>query len=158
VEKIFDADLENDFFDLLFPTEHLASSECKEGRAYWLSSRRLSEVAICRGKTKNGVAFEGIREKFGRYYLFSEYHYDDSEYFGTARPFVDLGEAPNIDDKAGLMEWILGQEIDLTQDKLDWLKHMPEKFQQLAVHEAEIASLAETLGLMHQLKNDLTTG
>ena len=65
-------------------------SECRNGWVYRISSRNLSFGVFV--KDKNG--FIGIREKFRDRYLFTEYHWDTGEPFGTVRPKEELEEAP----------------------------------------------------------------
>lgn len=56
------------------------------GRVYKIRSRNLS-VGVWNGRD----GFIGIRSKFGDRYLFTEYHYDASETYGTVYDAEDLG-------------------------------------------------------------------
>lgn len=114
-------------WDLYKPrAEYIASAECTAGMLYWGTGRSIGELAMCRGKDDFGqMQFEGLRNKMGEDYLFTELHHDDSPYFGTWIPFLELGVAPVTDDKTIIMNWLLEQEIDIVSDRIDWLRAMP---------------------------------
>lgn len=57
-----------------------------KGRVYKIRSRNL-RVGVWNGKD----GFIGIRSKFGDRYLFTEYHYDASETYGTVCDAKDTG-------------------------------------------------------------------
>mgnify|MGYP001597372953 CR=1 FL=1 len=82
------------------PMEHIPIQECKDRMLYRIVSRNLT-FGIFKTAT-NG--FMGIREKFGRYFLFTEFHYDTGAPFGTAHPQQELEPMPQ--DMA--LEEILG--------------------------------------------------
>lgn len=63
---------------------------CIDGHLYELNSRNLSYGIF----TKFNNGFLGIRTKFGHRYLFTEFHWDTGEPFGTASPLKDLGNSP----------------------------------------------------------------
>ena len=66
-------------------------SKCVKDKIYVLKSRNL-ELGIY-DEVVGG--FTGIREKFGHYYLFMEYHVDNGVAgMGTARPYYELGYYP----------------------------------------------------------------
>jgi hypothetical protein len=54
------------------------------GAAYEVDGRNFS-VAIW-----DGEVFQGVRLKFGRYYIDGEYHYDDGGMHGTCTPLRRL--------------------------------------------------------------------
>lgn len=58
---------------------------------YRIASRNLISGVF----SKETSGFVGIREKFGRVYLFEEYHVDTGKPYGTASPYEDLGEIPS---------------------------------------------------------------
>ncbi len=60
--------------------------DCIPGRVYRIRSRNLS-FGVYDGKE----GFIGIRQKFGDRYLFTEYHWDQGEPFGTVYSQLDLG-------------------------------------------------------------------
>ena len=64
-------------------------SECRNGWVYRLHSRNLTFGVFV--TAENG--FIGIREKFGRKILATEYHYDTGAPFGTASPQEELEPA-----------------------------------------------------------------
>jgi hypothetical protein len=69
---------------------YLTLDECKNGFLYRLASRNLSY-----GVFREGVkGFVGIREKFGDYFLFTEYHWDTGPPFGTVHPLEELEPVP----------------------------------------------------------------
>lgn len=75
--------------------KYIAVADCKRGHLYRVRSRNLA-FGLFVPEKENG--FIGIREKFGRLYLFTEYHWDNGAPFGTVRPVEDLGliEDPTI--------------------------------------------------------------
>lgn len=66
-------------------------SECKHGYVYKLKSRNLTSGVF--NKEDNG--FIGIRLKFNYEFLFTEYHWDTGEPFGTAKPLELLEQIPS---------------------------------------------------------------
>lgn len=64
--------------------------DCKHGYTYRISSRNLIYGVF--NKPVNG--FVGIREKFTREYLFTEFHWDTGAPFGTVNPLEELEECP----------------------------------------------------------------
>lgn len=69
-------------------SDYIPLEECKDGHTYRINSRNL----LC-GVYKAAVkGFVGIREKLGREYLFTEFHWDTGAPFGTVRPIEDLLE------------------------------------------------------------------
>lgn len=69
--------------------KYIKLEDCKIGRLYKLQSRNLS-IGVYDGLS----GFIGIRFKFESEYLFTEYHWDTGEPFGTAYPIKDLGPIP----------------------------------------------------------------
>jgi hypothetical protein len=63
---------------------YLHKEELKVGRAYYVSARNFS-YAIWDGKE-----FNGLRYKFGTWFMDKELHYDDGAPFGTVLPFEEL--------------------------------------------------------------------
>ena len=64
--------------------------ECKDRMLYRLSSRNLSLGVYC----AENKGFIGLRSKFGERFLFTEYHFDTGEPFGTAYPLEALEMLP----------------------------------------------------------------
>lgn len=122
--------IDEELYNLYRPSEGwFTPDECIPGHLYYGGSRRISEVAICRGinDTFKATAFEGIRNKMGEDFLFCEFHYDDGGSVGTFTPFVDLGEAPTFETEVETMSWLLAQEIEVVEDRIDWLRRIPER-------------------------------
>ncbi|TXG77779.1 hypothetical protein E6P97_01035 [Patescibacteria group bacterium] len=127
------------------PTEYIASVECEDSYLYWVSSRSIGELAICEGYDANGrQLFKGWRSKFGRDFLFTEYHWDDDASFGTVRPLLKLGLAPECDDEA-LLEWLLAGSIELKRERISWMQDMPLKFRDSDVYAQLLASEQEQM-------------
>jgi len=70
--------------------ERIALVDCKDRMLYRIFSRNLGLGVF--NQSNNG--FIGIRNKFGRNYLFTEYHYDCGPPFGTVSPDEELEMAP----------------------------------------------------------------
>jgi hypothetical protein len=70
--------------------ETIPLSDCKPGHVYRLRSRNLLFGVF----NESSGGFIGIREKFGRRFLFTEYHYDKGMPYGTVSPQEDLGPLP----------------------------------------------------------------
>jgi hypothetical protein len=89
------------------PDKYVAIEACKNRSVYRLKSRNLP-CGVWRSEV-NG--FIGIREKFGRRYLFTEFHWDTGAPYGTAFPLDEIGVLPDkielyeslndIDEKTG---------------------------------------------------------
>ena len=77
--------------------------DCRHGYAYELSSRNLL-VGVFNKKTKG---FMGIREKFGDYFLFEEFHRDTGAPYGTVTPLKKLKKCP-LDDLRSHCDTICG--------------------------------------------------
>lgn len=60
--------------------------QCVKGRVYKLQCRNLPY-----GVYDGEEGFIGIRQKFGQFYLFTEYHWDRGAPFGTVSGQEDLG-------------------------------------------------------------------
>lgn len=70
--------------------ERILLDECKNRILYRIHSRNLV-LGVFNISTKG---FVGIREKFGHYFLFEEYHYDTGAPFGTVHPKEELELMP----------------------------------------------------------------
>jgi len=71
----------------------ISLTECRHGGFYRISARNFSFGVF----NENTKGFIGIREKFGIEYLFTEYHWDTGEPFGTVHVEEFLEMCP-IDD------------------------------------------------------------
>jgi len=69
---------------------YLRKEQCIHRHVYRINSRNLAYGAY----NEQTGGFNGIREKFGRYYIFEEYHWDNGPPFGTVHPQEDLGLLP----------------------------------------------------------------
>ena len=89
--------------DITAPEECIDLDLCRIGMAYKLNSRNLA-VGVYDGSE----GFIGIREKFGRRYLFSEYHWDQGPLFGTACPLEEIEPCPEplSEENEALFEWL----------------------------------------------------
>lgn len=84
-------------------------SNCKRGTVYLVLSRNL-EVGVFDGDT----GFIGIRTKLGSDFLFTEYHWDTGDPYGTVKPLQEIGNAPedivlSVDSRE-LFRFLLGIE------------------------------------------------
>jgi hypothetical protein len=68
---------------------YIPLTDCVDRRLYRIQSRNLT-VGVYRADVRG---FVGIRTKFGSRYLFTEYHWDTGEPFGTVKPVEDAGES-----------------------------------------------------------------
>lgn len=66
---------------------------CVDRRLYRIHSRNLV-IGVYRADVHG---FVGIRTKFGSRYLFTEYHWDTGEPFGTVKPIEDAGESTPVE-------------------------------------------------------------
>lgn len=120
--------VELEFSNFMNRDRWIPSNECKEGYSYLVNSRNLGSIAICSEFSDTGLIFIGLREKLNSYYISSEIHYDDDQYFGTLRPLALIGKAPDLSNETDLMDWFLDQEIDLAIDIKTRLDNMPLKY------------------------------
>jgi hypothetical protein len=67
----------------------ISIEDCKKGYLYLINSRNL-DLAVYDGDG----GFIGIREKFGQRFLFTEFHWDTGEPYGTVRPQEELEHCP----------------------------------------------------------------
>jgi hypothetical protein len=90
---------------------------CLDRGLYRLNSRNLG-MGVFDASTKG---FVGIRNKFGRDYLFTEYHWDTGAPFGTALPLEYLGDLPR---EISLSEGEIKEHAyQMNQPLFDWLDH-----------------------------------
>jgi len=135
--------------------EIIPSTDCEPGYLYWGSGRSIGEPAICRGFNEHQqMQFEGLRNKMGQDFLFTEIHYDDDEMFGTWCPAVKLERAPEEMNKDETMDWLLQKYIEMLLDRKDWLEMMPNKLKSTPTHDYLIDQTNEELDDLLQLKAD----
>ena len=72
------------------PEKFIPLSRCRNGFVYEIQSRNLSVGVF----VKEIAGFIGIREKFGRHYLFMEFHHATGAPFGTVWPRMKLRAVP----------------------------------------------------------------
>jgi len=72
--------------------EWIALGECSDGHLYHIAARNASLGVFCAEEQ----GFVISRHKFGRNYLFTEEHWDTGEPHGTAKPLVEIEEAPEV--------------------------------------------------------------
>ncbi len=136
-EEISAADmLDEELNSLYCPSEGwITRADCIPGHLYYGSGRNIGQVAICRGFAKfDSTSFEGIRNKHGVDKLDTEFHIDYRELGCTFTPFVDLGVAPIFETNEETMWWLLAQEIEVVESRIDWLKRIPMKLQASMVY------------------------
>ena len=94
--------------------DYIKLEDCEHGKVYELHSRNLSIGVF--NKADNG--FIGIRYKFGSEYLFTEYHWDTGEPYGTVKPQKLIAALPE--------EIPCDEEISLVENKalFDFLKQL----------------------------------
>jgi len=93
-------------------TDYIKIPECINRGVYKIYSRNLAFGAF------NGESgFLGIREKFGQRYIFTEYHRDSSETYGTVNPIEYLGL--NVPDNIPLVEY-LGSQDQITKRAVEF--------------------------------------
>jgi hypothetical protein len=68
---------------------YISLKDCLLGHVYLIHSRNLG-IGVYDGKG----GFVGIREKFDREYLFTEYHWDQGAPYGTVKPDRDIEVLP----------------------------------------------------------------
>ena len=129
--------LDDELWELFRPSnDYIDSDECVDGHYYWGGARSIGCISICRGRDEyNRNQFEGLRNKLGLDFLFTEYHYDDDTAFGTYSPVLDLGVAPMFASEEATMYWILEQEINLISTRIDWLRAIPDRYKALETYE-----------------------
>jgi len=69
---------------------YIPLEECKHGGLYKISARNFS-LGVYDEKAKG---FIGVRTKWSDVYLFTEYHWDTGEPYGTVRPKELVGQYP----------------------------------------------------------------
>jgi hypothetical protein len=84
---------------------YIPLNDCKHGTVYRLTSRNL----ICGVFNEKTKGFVGLREKFDRIFLFTEFHWDTGPPFGTAKPQKELILCPIeelSENNKELFEWL----------------------------------------------------
>jgi hypothetical protein len=89
--------------------------DCKKGYLYLINSRNL-DLAVYDGDG----GFIGIREKFGQRFLFTEFHWDTGEPYGTVRPQEELEYCPVVNVSEGNFS---EKEYTQNQELFDYLDH-----------------------------------
>jgi hypothetical protein len=89
-------------------------SECKDGYLYLIVAHH-AHVGICR---ENGRVFMTNRDKFGRRYLFDEYHHDSDSVLGTVQPLREIEKAPQFETEEATLRY-LSEKGKETGDEMD---------------------------------------
>jgi len=96
--------------------EYIKLEDCVDGMLYLIDSRNLSIGVF--NKARNG--FIGIRLKWEDRFLFTEYHWDTGEPFGTVKPIKLLENCPieNLDERKNpeLFQWLEEKEREYDDD------------------------------------------
>ena len=77
---------------------YIPLDQCRNGYTYKIRSRNLS-AGVFNAEVKG---FVGIREKFGHYYLFTEFHRETGAPYGTVSPEAELEKCPLEDIRENL--------------------------------------------------------
>ena len=91
---------------------YIKLEECEHGGVYLICARNFS-IGVY---NENANGFIGMRHKFGSKYLFTEYHWDTGEPFGTVKPIVKLTQLP---------ESIIIEESFISDDGEKYLPNEP---------------------------------
>jgi hypothetical protein len=145
------------------PEEFLPMDECERGTIYWSNSSHIGQVALCAGVIDRdgagALAAIGLAEQRGEYRLQFEYYKQKAvgSHVGYWRPHVALpwateGTPEDVVENgieayfatgAGsacrkLFNLLLDTEIEVTQDKIDWLKSLPPSLKQTYAHKEKL--------------------
>lgn len=91
--------------------QYIPLDECKDGYFYCIHARN-SNGGIFSEKEKGFII---SRFKFGDNFLFTEYHWDTGEPYGTVKPIKEICKAPELNDDGETLEW-LNQETEKLPD------------------------------------------
>lgn len=97
----------------------ISLQKCKHGFLYKIESRNLNFGVF--NSVNNG--FIGIRYKFGDKFLFTEYHWETGEPFGTVKPLEELHRIPEnilLVEHLGSRDSKTGVAIDYCAIKRGW--------------------------------------
>ncbi len=141
------------FYCLLNPSEFVPLEACQAETVYWVRSRSIGSIAICK-ESPDGLVFEGLREKLGSYMLFSEYHDDTGPPYGTLYPLLEMGAAPKITDITLRKEWFLDREVEVQTDLANWLQGMPADQRPHDAYEIIRRDAEEALQFLVQLRDE----
>ena len=95
--------------------EMIPLNECKPRHVYRLRSRNLLFGVF----DEHSGGFIGIRRKFERTFLFTEYHHDKGMPYGTVSPLEDLGALPEeieVREMEPAIDLKTGQLLDFRPD------------------------------------------
>ena len=101
-------------------TEYIPLSECESGFLYRVYARNFKLGVFC---AKNGE-FYGIREKFGKLYVFCEQSWDKGPPFGTVLPLEKLEKCPittvgqEFMGDGPLFDWLQTKQSEILNKKL----------------------------------------
>lgn len=74
--------------------DYISLSACQDGHLYAIVARNAALGIFCAAEK----GFQISREKLGRNFLFTEYHWDTGAPHGTVKPLQDLGAVPVVED------------------------------------------------------------
>ena len=122
------------------PDKYIPIGECKHGYLYRIACRNL--IIGVYNEPQGG--FVGIRTKFGSRFLFTEYHWDTGEPFGTVQPVEILEECPLTD----LSEYHFTPHIDglkpddasINQPLFNWLERKEKKYAEKTGDQVSLAN------------------
>lgn len=93
--------------------------DCVTRDIYTLGSRNLV-LGVFRERTGG---FVGIREKFGDFYLFEEYHWEMGPPYGTAVPYEVVGRVPDsmsIEPRGATIDYKTNREVEYDREQKGW--------------------------------------
>ena len=93
--------------------------ECKHRGLYKIQARNFSYGVF--NKNQNG--FVGIREKFSRKFLFTEFHHDTGPPYGTVKPLEFIEMCPLTEVKPGWHEDFYIENTEL----YEWIQKRLDK-------------------------------
>lgn len=101
-------------------------TECIDRKFYLIHARNFYYGVF--SKEKKG--FIGIRTKFGQRYLFTEYHWDEGEPYGTVKPIevlsIDLPKNIELDEFSEELFEYIETISTIAKDVIDSIKQRPK--------------------------------
>ena len=83
-------------------TEWIPVSECRDGWLYYVHARNSNAGIYCLAEK----GFVISRLKFSDNFLFTEYHWDTGEPYGTVKPLREIKKAPKFKDDDEKLAWL----------------------------------------------------
>lgn len=147
--------LNDELWDISLPhrINTLPKEDCRAGYVYWGDGGGEVDIAICTGIDEyDDLCFQGVRETRGIYDLFTERHPFDSG--GGSKgwaPIVELELAPEFPNENSAVQWLLSKEIEVVEQKVEWLMNMPAKYRKAVDYEYILERDAQKLRALYGL-------